>query len=76
MPLGIKTQFVTNQQGKKLCVLLTIKDYNKLVRELEELDDIRTFDSAIKTDNGSRVLLSDYLKKRRSKNAKVHSQLN
>lgn len=76
MPIGIKTQFITDKQGKKLGVLLTIKDYNKLVRELEELDDIRTFDSAIKTDNGSRTLLSDYIKKRRSKNAKVHGQLN
>ena len=71
----MKTQFVTDKQGKKVAVLISIRDYKKMIDEIEELDDIRTFDKAKKGDVGGRVLFSDYLKKRRTKNDKVHRQL-
>ncbi len=71
----MKAQFVMDSQGKKVGVLLSIKEYNKMIEELEELDDIRSFDLAKKEDGGRRILFSDYLKKRKAKNAKVHRQL-
>jgi PHD/YefM family antitoxin component YafN of YafNO toxin-antitoxin module len=40
------TQFVTDNQGKKLAVILPIKDYNKMVDDLEELEDIKRYDKA------------------------------
>jgi hypothetical protein len=73
---SMKTQFITNTEGKKVGVLLTLKDYNKLLDSLEELDDIRAFDKACKEDDGSRISLLDYQKKRKLRNEKVHRHLN
>ena len=64
----MKTQFVTDDHGKKLAVILPIKDYEKVVEELEDLEDIRLYDEAKKEDDGKRILLSEYLKKRKAKN--------
>jgi hypothetical protein len=72
----MKTQFIIDTEGKKLGVLLAIKDYNKILEKLEELDDIRSYDLAKKEDDGTRILLTDYLKKRKLSNGKVHRQLN
>ena len=71
----MKTQFVMDGKGKKVGVLLLIKEFNKMIDELEELDDIRSFDAAKKEDDGKRILFSDYLKKRKAKHGKVHRQL-
>jgi len=44
----MKTQFVTDDHGKKLAVILPIQEYNKMLDELEELEDIKLFDAAKK----------------------------
>ncbi len=64
----MKTQFVTDDHGKKLAVILPIKDYQKMVEGLEDLEDIRLYDQAKKEDDGKRIPFSDYLKKRKAKN--------
>ncbi len=64
----MKTQFVTDDNGNKLAVILPIKEYEKMVEELEEIEDIRLYDEAKKEDDGKRILFSDYLKKRKAKN--------
>lgn len=64
----MKTQFITDDHGKKLAVILPIKDYEKMVEELEDLEAIRLYDEAKKGDDGERILFSEYLKKRKAKN--------
>ena len=64
----MKTQFVTDDHGKKLAVILPIKEYQKMVEDLEDLDDILQYDQAKKEDDGKRILFSDYLKKRKTRN--------
>jgi hypothetical protein len=49
-------------------VVISLKEYNILMENLEELEDIKLYDKAKKEDDGKRVLLSDYLKKRKTKN--------
>lgn len=44
----MRTQFVTDGHGKKLAVILPINEYNKMVDELEELEDIKLYDAAKK----------------------------
>ncbi len=39
-----KESFVTDQNGTKIAVLLPIKDYNKMLQDLEDIDDIRAYD--------------------------------
>lgn len=63
----MKTQFVTDDDGKKLAVILPINDYKKIIEELEDLEDVKLYDKAKKEDDGSRILFSDYLKKRKAK---------
>lgn len=65
----MKTQFLTDNNGKKLAVLIPIKDYQKIMEELEELEDMRLYDEAKKEDDGERILFADYKKKRKEKNA-------
>ena len=42
----MNTQFVTDDHGKKLAVILPIKDYHKMIEDLEELEDIKLYDKA------------------------------
>ncbi|MFN3555751.1 MAG: hypothetical protein ACK4VN_07290 [Bacteroidales bacterium] len=44
----MKTQFVTDDHGNKLAVILPIREYNKMVEDLEELEDIKLYDEAKK----------------------------
>ena len=38
----MRTQYITDTTGKKVSVILPIKDYEKLMAELEELEDIKS----------------------------------
>ncbi len=44
----MKTQFVTDDHGKKLAVILPIKEFNKMMEELDELEDIKLYDASKK----------------------------
>ena len=57
-------QFITDQQGNKVAIILPINDYEKLVEQLEDIDDVRLYDKAKKEDDGERISFSDYLKSR------------
>lgn len=39
-------QYITDNKGNKLSVVLPIKEYKKIIEELEELEDIRLYDEA------------------------------
>jgi hypothetical protein len=40
------TQFLTNEKGEKIAVVISIEEYHKILEELEELEDIRAYDEA------------------------------
>jgi predicted DNA-binding antitoxin AbrB/MazE fold protein len=40
------TQFLTNKEGEKVAVVISIDEYKKLCDQLEESDEIRAFDEA------------------------------
>jgi len=61
-------QFITDKKGKKLSVVISITEYNKMLEELEELDDIRIYD-AVKAKKGKSVPFNKYLQRRNQKNA-------
>lgn len=65
----LKPQYITDITGKKISVVLPMKDFEAIMEELEELEDIKLYDEAKKEDNGERILFSDYLKTRKAKNA-------
>ncbi len=40
----MKTQYITNNQGKKIAVILPLKSYEKMIDDLDELDAIKAYD--------------------------------
>ena len=60
----METQFLTDEKGNRTAVLLPIKKYNKLIEQLEDLEDIKLYDEAKKNDDGSRISFEEYLKTR------------
>ncbi len=62
-------KYITDKKGKKISVILPIKEYEDILEKLEEIEDIRLYDEAKKEDDGERILFSDYLKKRKENNA-------
>jgi len=40
----MKTQFVTDKKGKKIAVLVPLKEYKKMLDELDELECIKAYD--------------------------------
>lgn len=46
-------QYITDSQGKKLAVVLPMKEYQKILEDLEELDDLRLYDEAIAVNEPS-----------------------
>lgn len=42
----MKVQFITDSSGKRIAVVLPVKTFEKILKDLEELEDIRLFDKA------------------------------
>lgn len=42
----IRPQFITDNKGKKTGVILSMKEFESILEELEELEDIRLYDEA------------------------------
>jgi len=42
----MEARYLTNEKGERIGVLLDIKEYERLIEELEELADIRVYDEA------------------------------
>lgn len=66
--LTIHPQYIKDSAGENL-VILSQKEFDVIMSELEEFEDIKIYDEAKKEDTGERVLLSDYIKSRKQKNA-------
>lgn len=66
---AIHPQFITDNNGNKISAVIPINEFNTIMEELEDLEDIKLYDEAKKEDNGERILFSDYVKNRKEKNA-------
>ena len=67
--LPIHPQYIKDANGEKSFVVLSIKDFETIIEELEDAEDIRLYDEAKKDDDGERILFSEYVKSRELKNA-------
>jgi hypothetical protein len=43
---ALRQQFIEDNQGKRIAVLMPIDQYNKMLEQLEDIDDIRAYDAA------------------------------
>ena len=66
--IAVHPQYINDANGEKAMVILPVKEFESIMEELEDIEDVRLYDQAKKEDNGERILFSDYLKNRRKKN--------
>lgn len=60
-------QYITDEHGKRVSVVLPIQQWKQMLDELEELDDIRLYDE-VKARNEPTIPLAEYRKKRQRTN--------
>ena len=65
--IAIHPQFIIDTAGKNL-VILPQNEFEMLIEQLEDLEDVKLYDEAKKEDKGERILFSDYMKSRNKKN--------
>ena len=58
-------QYITDIRGKKISVILPIKEYERILEELEDWEDVKLYDEAKREDTGEYMLFSDYVKNRK-----------
>jgi hypothetical protein len=58
--------FITDGKGKKISAVLPIKQYQLLLEDLEELEDIRAYDKA-KAKKEKPISLRDAIQQRRKR---------
>jgi hypothetical protein len=46
--LTVNPQYITNSKGKKISVVIPVKEFTSILEELEELEDIKLYDAAKK----------------------------
>jgi len=51
--LIVNPQYITDSTGKKISVVLPLKDFNAIMEELEELEDIKLYDKGKKSNEAS-----------------------
>ena len=59
----ITPQFITDHKGKKISVVLSMKDYQKLIEKLEDLEDVRLYDE-VKARSEESIPFDEYVKQR------------
>jgi PHD/YefM family antitoxin component YafN of YafNO toxin-antitoxin module len=67
--LTLHPQFIKDANGKKSMVVLSAKEYEEIMEELDMIEDVRLYDEAKKEDDGTRISLADYVKSRKKKSA-------
>lgn len=67
--LTVHPQYIKDANGENLLVILPVKEFDAIMEELEDLEDIKSYVEAKIEDTGERILFSEYLKNRKTKNA-------
>jgi hypothetical protein len=67
---ALKQQYIEDSQGQKIAVILPIEEYNRIIEQVEELEDIQLFDQA-KANKEESIPFDEYLRSRKSKHAQL-----
>lgn len=49
-------QYIVDDKGERVSVILPIKEYEKLLEDLEELEDVRLYDEAVADNEPSMTI--------------------
>lgn len=53
--LTVHPQYIKDSEGNTSLVVLPVSEFDKLMEELEDVEDIRLYDAAKKDDTGERI---------------------
>ena len=57
--IKVHPQYIKDAQGEKSMVILSVKEFDTIIELLEEIEDVRLYDDAIKNDTGERIPMED-----------------
>jgi len=57
--ISVHPQYITDSKGKKSFVILPAKEFEIMLENLEELEDIRIYDQAKKEDDSERIPMKE-----------------
>ena len=60
--LTVHSQYIKDSDGNPSLVILPVGEFDKLMEELEDVEDVKLYDAAKKTDTGERISMSDAFK--------------
>jgi PHD/YefM family antitoxin component YafN of YafNO toxin-antitoxin module len=60
--LTLHPQFIKDADGKKSMVVLSAKEYEEIMEELDMIEDVRLYDEAKKEDDGERIPMEEAFK--------------
>lgn len=52
--LSVRPKYLVDEQGKRTAVVLSMRDYRRLLQRLEELEDALDLDEAVESAKGFR----------------------
>ena len=67
--LTLHPQFIKDDEGNNSLVVLPVSEFESIMEELDDLEDVRLYDEAKKEDDGERISIEEYLNLRKSKDA-------
>ena len=59
MTTTLKPQFINDAKGKRSFVILTAKEFDAIIEELEDAEDVRLYNEAKKEDTGERIPIDE-----------------
>jgi PHD/YefM family antitoxin component YafN of YafNO toxin-antitoxin module len=59
--VSIHPQYIKDTAGKKM-VILSKKEFDAIMEELEDIEDVRLYDEAKKNDTGERIPMKEAFK--------------
>jgi hypothetical protein len=62
----MNTQFITDQQGNRTGVILSIEDYEHMLEQIEDTEDVKLYEAA-KREGGDSIPLEEYIAQRKLK---------
>lgn len=62
----MQPQFITDSQGKRTGVILSMEEYNRLMELIEDAEDVALYKAA-KEEGGDTIPLEEYLESRKKK---------
>jgi len=62
--MNLKENYLIDNKGKKIAVMVDIDHYNKMLDALEELEDIKAYDT-VKAKNEPTIPLRESIKRRK-----------